>query len=425
MSTSTYLSTHNTVLKGKSMTPNIKSMVIGALILVVAAALPVRGADEGKVLEFPTAADGRLVLAVDLHTHSVFSDGSVWPDIRVEEAIRDGLAAYAVTEHLEWLPHLHDLPYPDHNRGYEVAAEVAGDDLVVIPGAEITRGMPIGHINAVFLEDVNALLWEGVPPAHDDDGYEERFEGTDAASLANGRQTAKEANDQGAFLFWNHPSWTGQSVDGLPHLTDFHRELIREGLLHGIEVANGQKLSEQALQIALDHNLSILGGSDIHGLIAWDYEEEFNGISRGAPGHRTATLVLASERTSEAIREALFDRATVAIHSRTLYGRGPEVAAIVAGALTIELGEPLKQYGKPIQVVEVVISNGAPIPLVLRSIGQQGFYANAEIFTVPARSCIELQLTALTPERFEGLRVEVLNTYVAPRQHLVVDLNAP
>lgn len=405
------------------MTPKTVWAMVGGVILVLAMVVPVRGADEGKVLDFPPAADGRLVLAVDLHTHSVFSDGSVWPDIRVEEAIRDGLAAYAVTEHLEWLPHLHDLPYPDRNRGFEVAAEAAGDDLIVIAGAEITRGMPIGHINAVFLDDANALVWEGVPPARGDEEYEKHFEGTDAASLANGRETAKKANDQGAFLFWNHPSWTGQSHDGLPHMSDFHRELVREGLLHGIEVANGPLLSEQSLQIALDYNLSILGVSDIHGLIAWDYEEGFNGISRGSPGHRTATLVLASERTGEAIREALFDRATVAIHSRTLYGRGPEVAAIVAGALTIELGEPLKQYGEPIQVVEVVISNDAPIPFVLRSVGEQAFHTNADIFTVPARSSITLKLTALAePERFDGLRVEVLNAYIAPRQHLVFDL---
>ena len=30
-------------------------------------------------ITFPKTLDGRSVLAVDLHTHSVFSDGSVWP----------------------------------------------------------------------------------------------------------------------------------------------------------------------------------------------------------------------------------------------------------------------------------------------------------------------------------------------------------
>lgn len=33
---------------------------------------------------------------IDLHTHSVFSDGQVWPSIRVEEGVRDGLDALAI-----------------------------------------------------------------------------------------------------------------------------------------------------------------------------------------------------------------------------------------------------------------------------------------------------------------------------------------
>jgi histidinol phosphatase-like PHP family hydrolase len=52
-----------------------------------------------------------MTLVVDLHTHSVFSDGHVWPSVRVGEAIADGLDAVAITEHLEWQPHLDDIPH--------------------------------------------------------------------------------------------------------------------------------------------------------------------------------------------------------------------------------------------------------------------------------------------------------------------------
>ena len=41
--------------------------------------------------------------------HSVFSDGSVWPDIRVEEAKKDGLDVIAITEHLEYQPWKDDI----------------------------------------------------------------------------------------------------------------------------------------------------------------------------------------------------------------------------------------------------------------------------------------------------------------------------
>jgi hypothetical protein len=57
-----------------------------------------------RVLRFPDAGAGRRVLSVDLHTHSVFSDGHVWPTVRTWEAQKDGLSAIAVTEHLEYQP---------------------------------------------------------------------------------------------------------------------------------------------------------------------------------------------------------------------------------------------------------------------------------------------------------------------------------
>ena len=52
-----------------------------------------------RAVEFPDTEDGSVVLAADLHTHSVFSDGEVWPSIRVKEAHLDGLEVLAVTEH--------------------------------------------------------------------------------------------------------------------------------------------------------------------------------------------------------------------------------------------------------------------------------------------------------------------------------------
>ena len=51
-----------------------------------------------KVVDFQIFQD--IKLACDFHTHTV-SDGSVWPDIRVQEALKDQLDAIAMTEHLE------------------------------------------------------------------------------------------------------------------------------------------------------------------------------------------------------------------------------------------------------------------------------------------------------------------------------------
>ena len=105
---------------------------------------------QSREITFPNIP-GYLSLKCDFHIHTVFSDGSVWPDIRIQEAVRDGLDAISLTEHLEYQPHSADMPHPDRNRSYEIGVEQAkAFDLLVIHGAEITRDLPPGHANAIF-----------------------------------------------------------------------------------------------------------------------------------------------------------------------------------------------------------------------------------------------------------------------------------
>lgn len=98
--------------------------------------------NSGKSSKFPDIP-GYLTLKCDFHQHTVFSDGSVWPNIRVQEALKDGVDAIALTDHLEYQPHKIDIPHPNRNRSYEIALkEAEGKDLIVIRGGEITRDMP-------------------------------------------------------------------------------------------------------------------------------------------------------------------------------------------------------------------------------------------------------------------------------------------
>jgi hypothetical protein len=111
-----------------------------------------------RSLKFPDIA-GYKTMKCDLHQHTVFSDGSVWPDIRVLEALMDGLDVISLTEHLEYQPHKADIPHPDRNRAYQIATEEAKNHkLIVVNGSEITRRMPPGHCNAIFISDANKLL---------------------------------------------------------------------------------------------------------------------------------------------------------------------------------------------------------------------------------------------------------------------------
>ena len=65
-----------------------------------------------RSIDFPNPK-GYVTVVTDLHTHTTFSDGHVWPSIRVEEAIRDNVDVISLTEHLEYQPHLEDIPNQD------------------------------------------------------------------------------------------------------------------------------------------------------------------------------------------------------------------------------------------------------------------------------------------------------------------------
>ena len=348
-----------------------------------------------RAVEFPNTADGSIVLAADLHTHSVFSDGQVWPSIRVEEAHRDGLEVLAITEHLEHQPKKADIPHPDRNRSYEVAVESlvsqGYEGLLVINGAEVSRDQPHGHINAIFLNDANALL------------------------VSSPRAAMEAAKKQGAFVFLNHPNWIPQAPDGIARLTDYHKDLIRDGLLHGVEVANGtlDGHSEHALQIALDNNLTVLGTSDIHGLVDWTH-------NAGHGGHRPMTLVLARDKSEASMKAALFEGRTVAWHNDDLMGKSEHVEAVVKACLKIEAG----YYPGKTSVLPVTIRNACPVSFTLRNTGEETFQNVSDVFRVERGGETELSVRTGEVVKTVELTFEILNTQVGYRKSLELVLSA-
>jgi hypothetical protein len=248
---------------------------------------------------------GFVTLQCDFHTHTVFSDGKVWPDIRSEEAWREGYDAIAITDHVEYQPHRKDLP-TNHERSWEIAAP-HGEKLgvIVIRGSEITRKMPPGHLNAIFLTSVCPL------------------------ETPEWRDALRAARAQGAFLFWNHPGWRGQQKDGVARWYPEHSEIFDGGLLDGIEVVNDRVYYPEAHAWALEKGLTILANSDSHDPVnlAWH-------LSEG--DHRPVTLVFAKERSEAGLREALFARRTAAWSGPMLVGREELLRPLVAAALTIE-----------------------------------------------------------------------------------------
>lgn len=230
---------------------------------------------------------GYKTLKCDLHMHTVFSDGDVWPTVRVSEAVNEGLDAICITEHLEYYSHSQYIS-GDHNSSYEIAKPFADKkDLILIRGAEITKGMPPGHFNFLFIEDANTI------------------------DSVDWKIAILQANEQGAFVFWNHPGWRQENE--IPIWYEEHSWLLSEGLIQGIEIVNENSYYPLAHKWGIDSNLSLLGNSDIH-----DPLDMFFDRSKGE--HRPLTLVFALERTAEGIREALDKRRTAIYYKDLLIG---------------------------------------------------------------------------------------------------------
>jgi hypothetical protein len=266
-----------------------KLFLICSLLLFVNADISSGQTNVRTKVNFPDIP-GYKTMVCDFHLHTVFSDGLVWPTIRADEAWREGLDVIAITDHIEYQPHKDDIP-SNFNRASELAGE-RGEvlDILVIPGSEITRDMPPGHLNAIFIKDADKL------------------------NTDTWKQAIDAAAAQDAFIFWNHPGWKGQQSDGISKWYDEHTEILESDKLHGIEVVNGWEYYPEVHQWCLDNNLTMLSNSDAHNPILM-YVDPLRGE------HRPMTLVFAKDRSVAAIREALFNQRTVVYSKNFLYGK--------------------------------------------------------------------------------------------------------
>jgi len=242
-----------------------------------------------REINFPDIM-GYKTLKCDFHMHTVFSDGSVWPPVRVDEAWREGLDAISITDHIEYQPHKKDVP-TNHNRPYHIAFSRAREkNLLLIKGTEITRETPPGH----FTEDLFDVM--------------------------------KAAQKQNAFVFWNHPGWKPEHKGWF----DTHTTLYENKWMHGIEVVNGGSYYPEAHEWCLEKNLTMMGNTDIH---------QPSTLLETSPGnHRAMTLVFARERSIDAIKEALVKGRTTVWFKDQLIGRKKYLDAIFKES--VEIGKP-------------------------------------------------------------------------------------
>ena len=262
--------------------------------------------------------NGYNVYKADLHSHTMFSDGKVTPEWRVEEAWQDGLDIVAITDHIEGRPYV--VRVPKYLNGVEVQVqnekEISVDlnasvrlaqdqarklNILLIPGTEISRPYKIvGHLNALFTTDNNAI------PAEDP------------------LQALRNAKAQGALVQFNHPGTGRTSLD----LTEFEINAYKEGLIDGIEIFNNNGFYPKAIDRALEKGLFMSGNSDVHTTTDIAYSD--------ATLSRNITLILAKEKTLEAVKDALVNHRTIAYGFDQIAGEESLIKDLFNACVTAE-----------------------------------------------------------------------------------------
>ncbi|MDD2930821.1 MAG: Sb-PDE family phosphodiesterase [Fermentimonas sp.] len=327
------------------------------------------------------------VLKCDFHTHTVFSDGHVWPNVRNQEVWEEGLDSYAITDHVEYTPHKADVNV-NHNRGYELLKESADkSNLILVKGTEITRNTPPGHFNAIYINDASGFIEDRATNEHD-------------------KAAVMKAAEQDAFIFWNHPGWQ-PGIEGSYEWIPFVDDLYKNKALHGIEVVNGFGIHIKALDWCLDKGLTVMGTSDIHNLVAHDYDLSKDYV------HRTMTLVMAKERSAESIREALDEGRTVAWASKYLLGKEDNVRALFNACVELMPAHFTETRNNGSKINHYEIRNNSDLYFELSLTDGS---TNKNVTLYPRSTQL---ITA--NEEAASLTGEVVSTYVRSDQHLKVN----
>ena len=375
-------------------------------------------------LIFPDTQEGYHVLAGDLHLHTVFSDGSAWPTLRLAEAAHDGLKFVSFTEHDIITPKIRDTG-TNKNRSYEIGRAFIDSGMLGLKGmrlslgAEITRG--IGHFNCHFLKDANALNpakihystikqtgtqlqvevdWNRTGPVEKD--LEARF---------------REAKRQGGICQWNHPTFPS-SIPGDAVVTPFLERMFKEGLLSGIEVAQSDFIHPAAMDVALKYNLYIAATTDAH--LGTTMEQEAAGMD-----HRVTTLFLTRGDDESAFKDALEKRRTVGLFRDTFFGTKENVGAVINSVLKMSFTKYSPSEMLIGNMGEMEIKNSGPIDIELEIL-QPGFrLLNYPRFVKVAHgSKITLKALQIDGPNFKGIKVRVINSLVTSHDQLEFFLQA-
>lgn len=304
---------------------------------------------------------GYNLYKADLHTHTIYSDGAVTPAWRIREAWFDGLDIISITDHMEYRrierelikymgayikdeyrnlpkgvntnlqatdarPDEHGI-LVDMNVAYESAKELNEQyGMLIVRGVEITRNQ--GHYNAIFTQDNNKIYDPDI------------------------RKAIKNAVDQGAFVFQNHPK---RDPNTKTKQTELAEEMYEKGYVRGTEIGNGHAFWGWLVPHVINNGLAPISNSDGHASMAERFYPFYN-----KEAYRNMTFILAKKCDEKSIKEALFAGRTIAYHSNKLVGKEEYLNEFFRNAVTIEHKCDTKKSAI------VVLTNHCSIPFELK-----------------------------------------------------------
>ena len=392
----------------KFNTQENKTLLWGLLVLLMPLGLSGQEQKSKNPIDELPDIPGYLTLKADFHLHTVFSDGHVWPSFRVKEALGDGLDVISLTEHIDYEGYPGELEY-NRERGYQIALESAkGSDLLVIRGVEISPRVQPYHHNVIFVEDVDNFPFDYMKDWH------QTFVMKDDIARSELMAPFLEAQRQKGFVFYNHPTfdWWDQKEQIL--FTEFHQELLDKGILGGVEVINGNRYNIIAHRLAHEYDLTIFGNSDEHYDTASTYKET----------GRPMTLIFATDKTEEAVEDAILNRRTMAYFDNHLVGRQKEAEALVKASLDIKTQ---KQQGKFAPRLAIMVTNktGIAYDLKFKSEYNIDYRPLGRMKLGPKESATLLLSPVWEYLQTIDLILEVDNVLVGPEEFLVMKLEIP
>ena len=162
------------------------------------------------------------------------------------------------------------------------------------------------------------------------------------------------------------------------------KNLMEKGLIERTEIINDTTFQNEALQIALDYNLTILGTSDIHEIVDWQYRIP-------SRGHRSVTLVFSREKTKTSLKKALQKGQTVVWFKKKLIGKKNFLIPLISSTLKVKSAK----YFADTTVAHVTISNNSDAPCTMRNHSEYNFYNLTDLVMIPAHGEVNIDVRTL------------------------------